>query len=70
MDVELFPLGSKARDRVTGFEGVVTARAVYLDDTPQVRLTAENGQDDLKERWVVEARCDPHKEDKHTGFGQ
>lgn len=61
-------LGDKARDRITGFTGVVTARAEYLDDTPSIRLTAQNGQEDLKERWVNEARCDEVPDDKKAGF--
>jgi hypothetical protein len=57
-------LGEKGRDRVTGFVGVVTGRAEYLEDTPSLRLTATLGPtDDLKERWVAEARVDPADDD-------
>jgi hypothetical protein len=65
-----YPFGSKARDTVTGFTGIVTARTEYLADTPSLRLTAENGQDDLKERWVAEARCEPVTDDRKAGFSR
>lgn len=65
-----FPLGSRARDTVTGFTGIVTGRAEYLADTPSIRLTAENRQEDLKERWVAEARCEPADDDRKAGFAK
>lgn len=66
---EQFDLGSRARDTVTGFTGVVTARAEYLADGPSLRLTAENGQEDLKERWVAEKRCELATDKTSPGFG-
>lgn len=61
-------LGAKYVDRVTGFVGMATARAEYLGNTPDVRLTAETGQDELKERWVTESRIEKHGGDSSTGF--
>lgn len=62
-------LGNRYVDRVTGFVGVATGRAEYLADTPSVRLTAQTGQDDLKERWVTEGRVDEHAGDPPAGYG-
>lgn len=61
-------LGQVYRDPITGFVGTATARAEYLYDTPNVRLTAETGQEDLSERWITESRLVPHEKDKPHGF--
>ena len=35
----MFTLGQKAKDKVTGFEGIITARATYLFGCDQYGLT-------------------------------
>ncbi len=61
-------LGHKYRDTITGFVGTATARTVYLDSSVQVRLEAETGNEDAKERWIDESRLE--QIDKHgVGFG-
>ena len=33
-------LGKKARDKVTGFEGIITCKITYLYDSPQYGIAA------------------------------
>ena len=37
--MEPIDLGDKVRDKISGFEGVATARIAYLGDSPDVRIT-------------------------------
>jgi hypothetical protein len=61
-------LGDRAVDAATGFAGIVTARAEYLEASPQVRITAETGPaGDLKERWIDEGRV--QEQPRSPGFG-
>jgi hypothetical protein len=57
----MIALGSKARDPISGFEGIVTARTEYLYSVPQVALTPErvgvNGER-LQPEWFEEARLE------------
>ncbi len=56
----MIQLGSKIRDRITGFEGVVTGRVEYLTGCNQVlvapRVKADGGH--LDSCWFDEQRCD------------
>lgn len=61
-------LGKVYRDTVTGFTGMATARTEYLLDTPNIRLEANTGQEDKKERWVGEARLEIAPVDPAAGF--
>lgn len=61
-------LGETYIDPITGFVGMATARAEYLLNTPDVRLTAKTGQEEVKERWVAEARIEKYENDSITGF--
>lgn len=36
--MEEFPLGTRAKDRITGFVGTITARIEYFDSSPKVQL--------------------------------
>lgn len=61
-------LGKQYRDSVSGFVGTVTGVAQYLGiPANELRLTAETGVGDAKERWVNENRCSEHS-DKPAGF--
>jgi hypothetical protein len=62
-------LGSKYRDKASGFVGVATGRAEYLDDSPGVRLTAETGAGTkMEDVWFPEGRCEPYREKQSHGF--
>ena len=61
-------LGMKVRDTVTGFAGIVTGRTEYLAEHPILRVTAETGQEDAKERWFAQGRCEEVVDDPQTGF--
>lgn len=56
-----FCLGDRARDKVTGFEGVVVARATYLFGCVQVCLAPKVGEDGAHraEQWFDEPRLYP-----------
>jgi hypothetical protein len=64
-------LGSYVRDSITGFAGVATARTEYVYDAPSVRVTAvDTWQDDLRERWVTEARLVVVDGERPPGFAR
>lgn len=69
MAVERAELGARYRDTVSGFAGTADARTEYLYSTPQVRLTAETGQGDGKQRWIEEGALEPAPDGKQAGFG-
>lgn len=53
----MIEFGHTYRDKISGFEGVATARAEYWHSTPEVLLVAMMGKtDDAKERWVKQER--------------
>lgn len=60
--IEEIRLGDTYRDKVTGFEGVVTARAEYLYEPDRVQLeplvpgTVDQISDSA--RWFVATRCE------------
>ncbi len=53
-------LGAKARDTISGFSGIVTARCVYLHDTTSVQLTATevNADGETLSNWYPEKRVE------------
>lgn len=53
-------LGEKVRDRLSGFEGVCTARAEYLYGVPRVEVTpvAKSGDKSDEPRWFEESRVE------------
>lgn len=54
-------LGVRARDRVTGFSGVVTGRATYLGGCAQALLAPGVGADGAfrEGQWFDEQRLEP-----------
>lgn len=53
-----FELGDKVVDPISGFAGVVTARAEYLGATPRVQVTGLLNRDgEVPDHWIDEARC-------------
>lgn len=55
-----FELGTTAKDKITGFSGVVVGRVEYLTGCNQVLLVPKVGKDgSLREaQWFDEQRCD------------
>jgi hypothetical protein len=52
-------LGSKVRDRITGFEGVVTGRAQYLHGVDNALVEALTGNDgEQHSEWIAETRLE------------
>ena len=51
-------LGKRAKDRITGFEGVITAYAEYLTDTPRILLEDVDSTGRPVEFWVQTVRAD------------
>ena len=49
-------LGKIYEDEITGFVGVATAKAEYLDGMPNVRLTSTNTPEKPVELWIPIAR--------------
>ena len=59
MTEHTFDLGDAARDTVTGFEGTVTARAVYLTGVPRIGVSGIDTTGRPVEVWEDEARFAP-----------
>jgi hypothetical protein len=55
-----FKMGAHVKDRLTGFEGVVIARADYLDGTKGYSLQARSTVDGkvVSEEWIGEGRLE------------
>jgi hypothetical protein len=53
-------LGSKVKDRVTGFSGIATARIEYITGCVQYAVTPDSLQDGLPidNQWFDECRLD------------
>jgi hypothetical protein len=53
-------LGSKVKDKITGFTGTATARAEYLERPPQVFVEAEatEGGRRAADAWITESRLE------------
>ncbi len=49
---EQIKLGTKVKDTITGFTGLVTARVEYIDQPPTVRVEALVNVSE----WLVETR--------------
>lgn len=45
-------MGSRYRDKVSGFEGTVTAISVYMSSEPKALLEAVSAQGPADDRWV------------------
>jgi hypothetical protein len=63
----MIELGSRVRDVYSGFEGVATARTVYLYGTSKIRVDPARVGDDgkiLPEEWVDEPRLEVLKIEK------
>uniref|UniRef100_A0A6M3LWH4 Uncharacterized protein n=1 Tax=viral metagenome TaxID=1070528 RepID=A0A6M3LWH4_9ZZZZ len=53
-------LGARARDSVTGFDGVITAIQFEYGGSTTIRITAEALLDGkINEAWFDESRCVP-----------
>lgn len=52
----MISLGTKVKDRETGYEGIVTARAEYLYGKPQVLVENIDNTGRPTEFWYVEER--------------
>ena len=53
-------LGDRVRDKISGLEGLCTARVVYIDNPPGIRITphvADDGKP-VADRWVPESRIE------------
>jgi hypothetical protein len=55
----MIALGKKAKDKITGFEGVVMARTEYLTGCARVSLQSEELKDGKPLEWVAfdEEQC-------------
>lgn len=60
MDKEKLELGRKGKDKITGFEGIVTAHVDYLYGCDQYALTPAVGSDvkTLKSQWFDQGRIE------------
>lgn len=59
MTTQTIQLGDRARDRITGFAGVVTGRCEYITGCDQVLLAPQAKDGDFKEsRWFDLDRCE------------
>lgn len=55
----MIELGKKAKDRITGFEGIVTGRCQYLTSNDQYSLTPKAAAGVLgKAEWFDEGRLE------------
>lgn len=62
----MIKLGAKAREKETGFNGVVTARAEYLYDRPRVLVESIDSTGRPIEWWYDESRLEVIEEDNKT----
>lgn len=54
----MIAIGSKARDNISKFEGIVTGRVEYLNGPPSIQISAQQLVDgEPKVIWVDESRC-------------
>ena len=61
------PLGTRVRDRLSGFEGHAVARIEHLHGVPEFKVIAlRDGA--IYAEWIDEARCDPSDADVPCGF--
>jgi hypothetical protein len=51
-------LGIKAKDKITGFEGIITGRVEYLTGCHQYLLNAPSKDSDVKTAWFDDGRLD------------
>lgn len=55
----MIELGKTYRDVASGFTGMATGRAEYLEDTPSIRLTARAGSASaVVHEWFPEGRLE------------
>lgn len=65
------PLGSKVRDKITGFEGIVLGRCEYLFEATALKVYKESVRDNGEEFtpcWIEEGRAEVVETKKHVGF--
>ncbi len=56
---EKVQLGSKVKDKITGFTGIVSGRAEYLYGTPHVWVEAPTTTDGkTPDQWIDESRVE------------
>jgi hypothetical protein len=55
---EKIQLGSKVKDRITGFTGTATGRAEYLFDPAAVRVEAPQVEGRDQDKWIPESRLE------------
>jgi hypothetical protein len=53
---KMYDLGAKAKDKITGFEGIITARCEYLSGDNQYFIEAPAKDGKSENAWVVEDR--------------
>lgn len=51
-------LGKKVRDKISGYEGVVSARIEYVHGEPQVQVDCSRTDGGLSSVWFVESRVE------------
>lgn len=62
-------LGDRVRDQVTGYEGVITARTEYLDDSiASLRVTRADRNGLPEDTWLPRTRLDCVGEKSSAGF--
>ncbi len=65
-------LGDTAKDKISGYTGIITGRAEYLYSNPQIRIGAQslhNGAP-VVSQWFDEDSVQVIKENKEMGFKQ
>jgi len=53
--VDDIKLGKRARDKITGFEGIITAKCTYLTGCDQYCITPKAVNGDYKESMYIDA---------------
>jgi len=60
-------MGKKVRDKITGFEGIVTAEARYLySNEPQYRVEAPAKDGKMESEWFYPQRLETVNDDDAT----
>jgi len=58
----MFTLGTKAKDNITGFEGIITASIQYIHGDTQYFLEAPVKDGKAENAWIVEDRLEAVEE--------
>lgn len=51
-------LGSKVKDKITGFQGTAVARCEYLDSSPTIQVQKSLSGDKITNEWIAESRLE------------